>query len=81
MPVMTAKSTADTVIALLGTTLLVTGAIIARLPVGQCAECPHCAAARLAKARELEEHAARFYGIPRCPACGRHHTREESHRH
>jgi hypothetical protein len=71
---------ADAVIAILGTTLLVTGAILARLPVGHCSECPHCAATQLARDRALEASAGRMYGIPQCPACGRYHTRDEPHR-
>ena len=70
----------DALVAVLGTTLLVTGAILARLPVGRCPECPHCAAAQLAKDREVEDSASRFYGVPRCPACDRYHAREEPHR-
>lgn len=71
---------AETLVPLLATTLLATGVILARLPVGQCAHCPHCAAEQLAKEREIETRASRFYGIPMCPACGGHHTREEPHR-
>jgi len=70
----------DALVPLLATTLLVTGAILSRLPVGECAHCSHCAAEKLAKERETEMSASRMYGIPLCPACGRHHNREEPHR-
>lgn len=71
---------AETLVSLLATTLVVTGLVLSRLPVGQCAHCSHCAAEKLAKERETEASASRFYGVPLCPMCGRHHTREEPHR-
>jgi hypothetical protein len=71
---------AEALVSLLATTLLVTGVILARLPVGQCAHCSHCAAEKLAKERDTEVSASRFYGIPLCAACGRHHSPGEPHR-
>ncbi|TME10777.1 MAG: hypothetical protein E6I65_07940 [Chloroflexi bacterium] len=71
---------ADTIIALLATTLLATGWALWLLPVGTCAECPHCRAEKLAHERADEARAGRLYGIPLCPACGRHHARGEKHR-
>lgn len=71
---------AETVILLLAFTLLATGLVLTRLPVGSCPQCTHCLSEQLAKEREEEALAGRFYGIPLCPACGRHHTREEPHR-
>jgi hypothetical protein len=59
--------------------LLATGAVLYLLPVGTCSECGHCKLDRLQKERELEARAARFYGIPECPACGRHHDPREDH--
>ena len=70
----------EALVPLLATTLLVTGVLLSRLPVGECPQCAHCAAAKLARERDVEEHASRVYGIPQCPACGRHHGREEPHR-
>jgi hypothetical protein len=71
---------AETVIALLAATLLATGWAIWLMPVGTCAECPHCRAEKLARQRADETRAGRLYGIPLCPACGRHHPHEEEHR-
>ena len=71
---------AEALIPLLGATLLAVGALLARLPVGTCSQCSHCSAERLAREREAEAHASRFYGIPICRACGRYHANEENHR-
>lgn len=71
---------AETLVPLLATSLLVTGVLLSRLPVGDCPQCSHCAAEKLARERDVEGHASRMYGIPMCPGCGRHHTREEPHR-
>jgi hypothetical protein len=70
----------DTVVPILGASLLVFGALLARLPVGTCSQCSHCRAERLAKERDAEGQIGRFYGIPICRACGRYHAREEDHR-
>jgi len=71
---------AETMISLLATTLLLTGWALWMLPVGTCSQCAHCRAAKLAKERDTEAHVSRVYGIPMCPACGRHHQRGEDHR-
>ena len=71
---------ADTIVPILGATLVAVGALLARLPVGTCSQCAHCQAERLAKERDEEARVGRFYGIPICRACGRYHTREEDHR-
>ena len=71
---------AETLITLLGATLLASGVMLARLPVGTCSQCAHCEAERQAKEREAEAQTSRFYGIPVCRTCGRYHTREENHR-
>jgi hypothetical protein len=71
---------AETVIAVMGTALLATGALLAKLPVGTCRECAHCRAERVAKEREAEAQVGRFYGIPICRSCGRYHLPEEGHR-
>jgi hypothetical protein len=70
----------ETMISVLAATLLATGWALSLLPVGTCAECPHCRAAKLARERADEERAGQFYGIPRCPGCGRHHAPGEKHR-
>jgi hypothetical protein len=71
---------AGTVITLLAVTLFAVAWAMWLLPVGTCAECVHCRAEKLARKREDEARNSRFYGIPLCPACGRHHQREEDHR-
>lgn len=71
---------AETVISLLAATLLATGWALWLLPVGKCKECPHCQMEQVARERETEAQAGRFYGIPICPACGRHHAPGEPHR-
>ena len=63
---------AETIISVLAATLLATGWALWLLPVGTCAECP--------RERADEAVAGRIYGIPLCPACGRHHARGENHR-
>jgi hypothetical protein len=70
---------AETVIAVMGAALLATGALLAKLPVGTCPECAHCRAERVAREREAEARVSRFYGIPICRSCGRHHRPEEGH--
>ena len=70
----------DTMISILAATLLATGWALWMLPVGTCSECPHCRAEKLARQRANELQAGRVYGIPLCPACGRHHPPEEGHR-
>ena len=71
---------AETMILLLGATLLASAVLLARLPVGTCSQCSHCTAERLAREREAEAQVSRFYGIPVCRTCGRYHAREENHR-
>jgi hypothetical protein len=71
---------AETMVSLLAATLLLTGWALWLLPVGTCAQCAHCRAERVAKQRDTEAQAGRIYGIPPCPACGRHHRRGEDHR-
>ena len=58
---------ATTLITLLGLGALVTGVLVARLPVATCAECPHCRAAAMrsaAEQRRLREEYARRAGVP-----------------
>jgi hypothetical protein len=68
------------VVSLLGTFMLVMGAAISRLQVGQCPECPHCRnEARVREAREQATVAAldRRWNFGTCPRCGR----AEPHEH
>ena len=74
---MTLDST--TLITVLAVALLGIGVVLYLLPIGTCSECGHCRLARLRRELETEERAARFYGIPRCGACGRHHPPDEDH--
>ena len=71
---------AATMIYILGATLLAAGWALWLLPVGTCSECPHCRAEKLARQRADEARTSSFYGIPRCPSCGRHHQPEDGHR-
>jgi hypothetical protein len=71
---------AETMISILAATLLATGWALWLLPIGNCAECPHCRAEKLARQRSDEARTGQYYGIPRCPACGRHHQPEDGHR-
>jgi hypothetical protein len=70
---------AETVITVLAATLLATGWALWVLPVGTCAQCPHCRIEKLARERENEAQVSRIYGVPFCAVCGRHHRREEDH--
>jgi hypothetical protein len=70
----------ETLVTILATTLLVTGLALWRLPVGDCPQCPHCAALKLATERETEAETGRVYGIPLCPTCGAQHGQGEPHR-
>lgn len=71
---------AETMVSLLAATLIGTGWMLWLLPVGRCSQCAHCQAEKVATEREKEAQVSRLYGIPLCPACGRHHGREEGHR-
>lgn len=68
-----------TMIRVLGATLLATAALLALLPVGTCSECDHCRQQRFVQEQERARRAERFYGIPRCSICGRHHDPSEDH--
>jgi hypothetical protein len=71
--------TPETMISILAATLLGAAWLLYLLPVGTCSQCPHCRVEKLAREREHEAQAARLYGAPFCPVCGRHHRREEDH--
>jgi hypothetical protein len=67
----------ESMISILAITLLGTAALLSRLPVGTCRECPHC---RLAKLTAEREHASQAFGsAPFCAVCGRHHRSDEDH--
>ncbi len=63
---------------LLAATLIGTGWMLWLLPFGRCPQCDQCQAEKVATER-AEAQVSRLYGIPLCPACGRHHGREEGH--
>jgi hypothetical protein len=71
---------AETMVSILAATLLLTGWMLWLLPVGRCPQCAHCQVEKMATQREQEAKVSRLYGVPLCPACGRHHGREEEHR-
>ena len=68
-------SDANAIVGLVGVGSLVVGALVARLPVGTCSECPHCRAeaaraadeerrARSEYVRRRAAHPPRFPGPP-----------------
>ena len=71
---------AETMISILAATLLATGWLVWIMPVGTCAQCNHCLAAKLSKERATEAQVSRVYGLPPCIACGQHHRRGGDHR-
>ena len=71
---------AEPLVLLLSVTMIISAALLWKLPVGTCSQCSHCAAERLARERADAEQAGRFYGIPICRTCGRYHAREGDHR-
>jgi hypothetical protein len=71
---------AETMISILAATLLATGWALWLMPVGMCPYCPHCRAEVVARQRTAEARTGSYYGIPLCPACGRHHQPEDGHR-
>jgi len=71
---------AQSVISILGLTMLGTAGLIALLPVGTCAQCSHCRLEKLARQRERELDAGRTVGAAFCAVCGRHHRTDEDHR-
>jgi len=71
----------ETVISILGLTLLGVGGLLTLLPVGTCAECSHCRLEKLAREREhAAESGERALSAPRCSTCGRYHRPDEDHR-
>ena len=72
---------AETMISILGATLVAAAWALWVLPIGTCSECSHCRAEKVAKERATEAQVSRVYGIPLCQACGRHQQRGEDHRH
>jgi hypothetical protein len=70
----------QTVIAILGLTMVGTAGLLSLLPVGTCAQCSHCRLEKLARQRDREFQADRAYGGVACTVCGRHHRPDEDHR-
>jgi hypothetical protein len=67
-------------VSILAATLLATGWMLWLLPVGRLSQCANCQVEKMATERAKEAQVSRLYGIPLCPACRRHHGREEEHR-
>lgn len=70
---------AESVISILAFTLLGVGGALWMLPVGNCTQCSHCKLEKMARERERETRAERFYSAPFCVVCGRHHRPDENH--
>jgi hypothetical protein len=71
---------AQTVVSILGLTMLGTAGLLALLPVGTCSECNHCRLEKLSRKKEHELQTDRSYSAAFCPVCGRHHRADEEHR-
>jgi hypothetical protein len=69
----------NTVISVLGLTLLGVGGLIGLLPIGKCASCAHCRLEAVAKERQRATGTGRFQRIPFCMVCGRYHQADEHH--
>jgi hypothetical protein len=70
----------QTVVSILGLTMLGTAGLLALLPVATCSECNHCRLEKLSRQREHELQADRSYSAGFCAVCGRHHRADEEHR-
>jgi hypothetical protein len=70
---------AETVISLLGLTLLGVGGLLWLLPVGTCSQCSHCKLEKLAQQRDRELQRGTAYGASFCAVCGRNHRPDEDH--
>ena len=71
--------TPESVISILGTSLIAIAGLLYVLPVGTCSECGHCKLAKLSRQRERELEASRTSGWPVCSTCGRNHRPDEDH--
>jgi hypothetical protein len=69
----------ESVVSILGLTLLGTGGLLWLLPVGTCSHCSHCKLEKLAQQRDRELQASRIYGATYCTVCGRQHRPDEDH--
>jgi hypothetical protein len=69
----------ESVISILAMTLLGTGALLSRLPIGTCRECPHCRLEKLARERARLPEISQAYSAPFCAVCRRHHRVDEDH--
>jgi hypothetical protein len=69
----------ESVISILAMTLLGTGLLISRLPIGTCGECAHCRLGKLARERERAPEVSQAYVAPFCAVCGRRHRVDEDH--
>ncbi|HEY2915825.1 MAG TPA: hypothetical protein VGI98_01290 [Candidatus Limnocylindrales bacterium] len=69
----------QTVIAILGLTMVGAAGLLSLLPVGSCTQCNHCRLEKLARQRERELEASRSYAAAFCAICGRNHRPDEGH--
>lgn len=70
----------ETMISILGMTLIGVAGLLWLLPVGTCSQCGHCRLEQLTRQHERELEASRTFSAPFCAVCGRHHGPEEDHR-
>ena len=70
----------QTVISILGFTMVGIAGLLSFLPVGSCAQCTHCQLEKLAHKRGQEIDGARSLSTSFCAICGRHHRADEDHR-
>ena len=70
----------QTVISILGLTMVGVAALLSFLPVGTCAQCAHCRLEKMERARAREVDGARSLSSSFCAVCGRHHRADEEHR-
>jgi hypothetical protein len=71
----------EAVISILAVTLLGTAGLLSMLPVGTCAECPHCRLQKLEHERQRQlQSEGTAVGGPFCPMCGRYHRADEEHK-
>lgn len=70
----------QTVISILGLTMVGVAGLLSFLPVGTCSQCSHCRVEKLARQRDHEVDGARSLSASFCAVCRRHHRADEDHR-
>jgi hypothetical protein len=68
----------ETMVSILGLTLIGTAGLLWLLPVGTCSQCGHCRLEKLTRERQRELESNRSHG-PFCSLCGGHHRPDEDH--